>query len=178
MRRLLATLIGLALLATVAHAAEPVTRAKTGDRTLDASLQRMDTEAKGDLAGWMQVLSTRHNIPQEQIRTAQETHALAPADLYMATAIAQITQKPVLTVAETYSQDPGRGWGAIAKDMGIQPGSPQFHQLKKGARGSLDRMKADVKAKQKMKRQQEREHEREHAKSQESQDKGKSKGRY
>lgn len=181
MKRLLATSLGLVLLIAAAHAADPVTRTKTGDRTLDGSLRRIDTQARGDLAGFMSMLSTKHSIPEDQIRTAQETHSLLPADLYMATAIARVTQVPVLTVAETYSKNPGRGWGVIAKDMGIKPGSPEFHQLKQGARGSLDHMKAEARAKQKHEKEMKREHEkamkqeREHAKQQESPGEGRGK---
>jgi hypothetical protein len=31
-----------------------------------------------------------------------------------------------------YKQSKGKGWGVIAKELGIKPGSPEFHALKRG----------------------------------------------
>jgi hypothetical protein len=32
----------------------------------------------------------------------------------------------------TYQASKGKGWGVIAKELGIKPGSPAFHALKEG----------------------------------------------
>ena len=40
----------------------------------------------------------------------------------------------------TYGAKKGQGWGAIAKDLGIKPGSAEFHALKNGDFGyTMDR---------------------------------------
>jgi hypothetical protein len=77
----------------------------------------------------------------------------------MACAMAHLTQRPVLAVAEEYKKNEGKGWGVMAAEMGIKPGSLQFHELKKGARGSLDHMKADSKARVKHEKQMKQAHE-------------------
>jgi len=40
--------------------------------------------------------------------------------------------KPIDYVTEQYKENKGRGWGALAKSLGIKPGSPEFHALKSG----------------------------------------------
>jgi hypothetical protein len=42
-------------------------------------------------------------------------------------------------VVELWERDHAKGWGAMAKRLGIKPGSPQFHQLKRGMVPSYDR---------------------------------------
>jgi len=33
---------------------------------------------------------------------------------------------------QKYKSDKGQGWGALAKSLGIKPGSREFHALKRG----------------------------------------------
>ena len=35
-------------------------------------------------------------------------------------------------VFKIYNANKGKGWGVIAKELGIKPGSPEFHALKQG----------------------------------------------
>jgi hypothetical protein len=49
----------------------------------------------------------------------------------MAAQLSASLNKPFENVVETYSKNKGKGWGVIAKDMGIKPGSPEFHAMKK-----------------------------------------------
>jgi hypothetical protein len=39
--------------------------------------------------------------------------------------------QPFETVVEKYRVNKSKGWGVIAKEMGIKPGSPEFHAMKK-----------------------------------------------
>ena len=159
MKKLLAAALGLVILAGVAHGAGSGPWGGTGDRTLDTTLQQITTQAKADPDGFIKQLSTRHGIPEQEIRQAQETQGLGPADLFMASALARASHRPVLSVAEEYKKNEGKGWGVMAKEMGIKPGSKEFHELKQGALGSLDHMKANAKARQKHERQMKREQE-------------------
>ena len=45
--------------------------------------------------------------------------------------VAEITKKPVDVVLKEYKANKRRGWGVIAKNLGIKPGSKEFHELKK-----------------------------------------------
>ncbi len=43
-----------------------------------------------------------------------------------------MTRTPYEKVVQVYQGDRGKGWGVIAKSLGIKPGSPEFHALKRG----------------------------------------------
>ncbi len=45
--------------------------------------------------------------------------------------VGQIASQPVEVVTKEYETNKGKGWGVIAKNLGIKPGSKEFHALKK-----------------------------------------------
>jgi hypothetical protein len=157
MKRLVAMTLGLMLVAAVAHSADPQA-VSTGDRKMDSILRAMNTEAKADPDGLVNRLSTMFNFPEQEIRQARDAQGLDPAGLYMSAALARVTQRPVLVVAEDYKKNEGKGWGVLAREMGIKPGSRAFHELKRGGQGCLDHMRADARAKQKHEKQMGKEH--------------------
>ena len=57
---------------------------------------------------------------------------LQPADAFMCFQLGQMSRKPYESVVQTYQTNKGKGWGVIAKSLGIKPGSPEFHALKSG----------------------------------------------
>jgi hypothetical protein len=63
----------------------------------------------------------------------------SPGDIYYACSIAHVLGVPCVNVVREYDRDHGHGWGAIAKRMGIKPGSAQFHRLKNGFSNTYDR---------------------------------------
>jgi hypothetical protein len=46
--------------------------------------------------------------------------------------VGQVASQPVEVVTKEYQTNKGKGWEAIAKNLGIKPGSKEFHALKKG----------------------------------------------
>jgi hypothetical protein len=59
---------------------------------------------------------------------------LAPSSLNLqATADGRIARKPPAAVIEIYNKNKGKGWGAVARSLGIKPGSPEFKALKAAA---------------------------------------------
>ena len=152
MKRLLGASVALVLLAGMAHGMGSKPSGYTGDKQFDSTLEKISVQANEDPDGYFSRLSTRHNIPEHEIRQASERFGLAMPDIFMATALAKATHRPVLTVAEKYNKNPGKGWGVVAKDFGIKPGSSEFHQLKRDAEGFLDDMYATATPKQKHER--------------------------
>ena len=55
-----------------------------------------------------------------------------PADAYVALRLGEMSGKPIDVVTEQYRTKKGQGWGALAKSLGIKPGSKEFHALKRG----------------------------------------------
>ena len=55
-----------------------------------------------------------------------------PADAYIVCRFGEMSAKPTDYVIEKYRSEKGKGWGALAKSLGIKPGSKEFHALKLG----------------------------------------------
>jgi len=178
MKKFLTAATGLVFLALLIHGAAFAQQARTGDRKLDSWLGKINERAKADPDGFIYQLSQKHNIPEVEIRQAREQHNLSYGDTYMATALSRLSKRPVGLVAEDFNKNRGRGWGVMAMNLGIKPGSPEFKQMKANARGSVGHLKTMAKAKKKQ-HDQEMEKEREHARKikEEAQGKGQGKGK-
>jgi len=76
-------------------------------------------------------LSNQFGLPQPQVASLLRSVAV-PGDAFMVLQLARMLGMPYERVLHTYNADRGRGWGNIAKDLGIKPGSAEFHALKNG----------------------------------------------
>lgn len=101
---------------------------KTGDAELDKTLTDINNEAIKDLNIFKDHVK---NVLQLPIKKTEELlQVLSPGDIFMAAQTAVVTSKPVDDVVKAYEKNKDKGWGAIAKDLGIKPGSKEFHALK------------------------------------------------
>jgi len=132
-------IIALALVAATAAGAQTLSFG-LGDLGLEASLNDIGASAKVDLPGFTAEVSLQWGIPQAQVQTTL-SQGLAPAEVYLAAALANISGKPVAVVVDTYKKNKDKGWGAIAKDLGIKPGSKEFKALKDKSSASADKAK-------------------------------------
>jgi len=105
-------------------------QANTGDKGLDLSLRSLDVEAKANLPGFIGKMSVRFGVPEAKVTDLVIKASIPPADVYMAFRIAGLIHKPVDVVIQEYNAHKGKGWGVIAKNLGIKPGSREFHALK------------------------------------------------
>ena len=55
-----------------------------------------------------------------------------PSDVYMCLRIGEVAKQPIDRVVEEHQKHKGQGWGVIAKNLGIKPGSEEFHARKAG----------------------------------------------
>lgn len=148
----------------------------TGDWNLDNQLGKINELAKADPDGFIKQLSQNYGIPQEEIREAKAKQGLSYGDTYMATALARKNNRRVRDVAAEYEQNIGKGWGVMAMSMGMKPGSPEFKELKAGARGSVGHMKSLAKDKKRQQKQ-EMEKEREQGPKNKGESQGKNQGK-
>ncbi len=172
MKRTLTTATFLVFLGLFFQSGAFALQTGTGDWNLDYQLGKINERAKANPDGFIQHLSQDYGIPQEEIRQAKERHGLSYGDTYMATALARKNHRRVGDVAAEYEQNQGKGWGVMAMNMDIKPGSPEFKELKAGARGSVDHMKTMAKDK---KRQHKLAMEMEHEHGPKNQDEGQGK---
>ena len=105
----------------------------TGDSSLDVSLNSINVQAEGDSGAYVSELSVSFGVPQPQIRTWMTVERLQPAEVYLVLELGRIAARPPATVIEMHRKYRGKGWGAVARALGIRPGSPEFRALKTSA---------------------------------------------
>lgn len=101
----------------------------SGSTELDADLNSINVSAKADLSLFKKDLSAEFSVSLKDIDYMFSLN-LEPGDVYMSLELGKISNTKPAEVAETYKKNKGKGWGAMAKELGIKPGSPEFHQLK------------------------------------------------
>ena len=98
---------------------------------LDSFLSNLNVQASADLTGFSGRLSAQFGIPGVQV-SAVIGSVKEPADAFMIYQLSQMTSVPPDRVMKVYQSKKGKGWGVIAQSLGIKPGSPEFHALKRG----------------------------------------------
>ena len=88
-------------------------------------------QAQADPSGFRARLATRFNIGDVQVRAVLSNFE-KPSDAYIMLRLGEMSGKSTDYVVEKYSYSKGKGWGALAKSLGIKPGSEEFHALKNG----------------------------------------------
>ena len=91
----------------------------------------LSIEAQADLSGFKARLESRFKIGDLQI-DAVLSNVDEPADAYLVLRLGEISKRPIDQVLEKYRRSKGKGWGEVAKSLGIKPGSSHFHTLKRG----------------------------------------------
>jgi len=116
--------------------------ARTGDTMLDTTLGDLNLNTHGEnLSDFISNLSLSYNVPRLKIEYLIDKVRMTPADVYMTVGIAKITNRSIDEVVDEYKVNKGKGWGVIAKQLGIKPGSKEFHALKNGGSTELEKVK-------------------------------------
>jgi hypothetical protein len=88
-------------------------------------------QAQADPSGFRARLATRFNLGDVQVKAVLSNFD-SPADAYMMLRLGEMSGRSTGYVVEKYRNNKGKGWGALAKSLGIKPGSEEFHALKSG----------------------------------------------
>jgi hypothetical protein len=112
--------------------------ARSGDRDLDISLKKLNIRAGGDKENFIRQMSVSYGVSNDRVRALIVRGKMAPADVYMAIRLSRASGKSFDYVLGEFKKSKGKGWGVISKRLGIKPGSPQFHELKKEPHGFLN----------------------------------------
>lgn len=94
-------------------------------------IRDFNIRAEADPSGFRARIAARFQIGDAQIN-AVLSNVERPADAYMVLRLGEMSAKPTDYVIEKYRSGKGKGWGALAKSLGIKPGSKEFHALKRG----------------------------------------------
>jgi hypothetical protein len=98
---------------------------------LDVFVSNLNVQAQADLGAFKLRLSTQFGVPAARVDAVMAS-VKTPGDAYMCFRVGQVASKPVEVVTKEYQTNKGKGWGVMAKNLGIKPGSKEFHELKKG----------------------------------------------
>lgn len=100
---------------------------------LESFLGSVNVRAQSDMAGFYATVSVQFGVSQTQVRSIHQTVS-DPGVVFMIFQLGQMSGKPPEQVLKVYEhgRTVGKGWGMIAKELGIKPGSADFHALKRG----------------------------------------------
>lgn len=98
---------------------------------LDDFLANLNVQARVSLPDFSAKISAQFGVPQVQVQAVLQT-VREPADAFMIFQLGQMSGRPPERVMEVYAPAKGKGWGELAKELGIKPGSAEFHALKAG----------------------------------------------
>lgn len=112
---------------------------RTGDVWVDTRLGEIDRYGRAYREPFIDEITGYYGAPRSVVVDLLDRRDWAPADVYYACALARALGRPCLDIANEYERDGGRGWGVTAKRLGIKPGSPAFHALKRGTVATYDR---------------------------------------
>lgn len=128
----LALALGLGLAATAIPAQTIGYNVRTGDVWVDTRLGEINDYGRQYRDPFIDEMSGYYGAPRPLLVDLLDRRGWAPGDVYYACAIAHALGIPCIDVVHEYDRHPGQGWGAVAKRLGIKPGSAAFHALKRG----------------------------------------------
>ena len=105
---------------------------RSGDAWVDTWLDDVNRYGGRYPEAFIDEMVRYHNAPRALVVDLLETRRWVPGDVYYACALASVLGRPCRYVVDLYEADRSQGWGAIAQNLGVKPGSPEFHRLKQG----------------------------------------------
>ncbi|MCC7249446.1 MAG: hypothetical protein IT473_12570 [Lysobacter sp.] len=140
MRLLKSAALAFALAASIGHAQtfSFEWNPRSGDPWVDVWLGDMNRYGSRYRDPFVDELVRYHGAPRELVEELLGRR-WAPGDLYFACALARATGHSCRYTTDLWERDHGQGWGALAKRLGIKPGSPEFLGLKRGMVPTYDR---------------------------------------
>ncbi len=93
-------------------------------------IRDFNIKAEADPSGFRASLAARFKIGNAQIEIVLN-NVEKSSDAYLVLRLGEMSKQPIENVIEKYKSGKGKGWGALAKSLGIKPGSKEFHALKR-----------------------------------------------
>jgi len=131
----------LILLSFIVYSASAQISFKTGNVQLDSDLNTIDVSASADFGAFKGKLLVSYDVSEKKIEFMRGSVNMAPGEIYLALEVSKLSKTPLDEVIRIYERNRSKGWGYIAKEAGIKPGSPEFHQLKNNASSKKNKAK-------------------------------------
>ena len=100
----------------------------TGDKDLDNCISAINSDANTNYESYKKEMNAQFGIAYSEIDQYVKKDNISPGDLYYGCSLSKATNKSVSDVMKNYKKN--KGWGKTAQDLGIKPGSEQFHNFK------------------------------------------------
>lgn len=94
-------------------------------------LNNLNVRAEADSSGFRVSLATRFNIGDVKVNAVVNSVENL-SDAYLVLRLGELSHQPIEQVISVYRANRTKGWGVVAKKLGIKPGSREFHALKRG----------------------------------------------
>ena len=111
--------------------------AELGSSQWEQSMKLLNETAKSNLKDFAADLGRHYGLSEETTDLLLNKTGMEPSGAYMAAKVSKIAQRPMEDVVNEYESSKDKGWGVIAKNLGIKPGSKEFHELKSDDSGIL-----------------------------------------
>ena len=112
---------------------------RSGDAWVDRQLGDINRYGSRYREPFVDEMVRYYGAPRALVNELLVTGRWEPGDVYYACAIAQALGRPCRHVADEWDRNRGKGWGVVASELGIKPGSAEFHRLKRGIVPTYDR---------------------------------------
>ena len=99
---------------------------KSGFRSFRSGADRLGAQ---DPVLFGRMLARQHNLNESAIADLHNKFHHNWGDLAVGLEMGDLSRRPVNNVIDAYEKN--NGWGNIAKDLGIKPGSEEFHRMKR-----------------------------------------------
>lgn len=102
--------------------------------SMNAFLRSLNVSAAANIRNFRTQLEVHYGAPGPILDIVLQA-VDRPADAAVVLWLVQHSGQPVDSVLRVYRAHRGHGWGAIARGLGVKPGSADFHALKAGNLG-------------------------------------------
>lgn len=110
---------------------------------LNDFLKSVNRQAVSDIKNFNDKLSRQFGIPVPDVEAILRS-VPDPADAFMILQLGEMAHVAPAVVLQKYQRSKGKGWGNLARELGIKPGSSEFHALKRGDLAFTGERKADA----------------------------------
>ena len=119
---------------------EKKVESKTGDEDMDRHLAEVNKYGKSDFEGFKRNLSLKFGASSKEVNEFRYREKMSPADIYHGYTLSSATGKSPQYVMNKYKEH--KSWGKVAQELGIKPGSKEFHKLKGKSLSGIGKVKS------------------------------------
>lgn len=134
-------LLFLAVILIVPVTAQEVrVTARTGDADIDMHLDEVNKYGKAEFEFFKNDVALKFGARTGDINDFYYKEKVSPADIYYAYTLSSVSGRPVRGIIDMHKTK--KGWGEIAKELGIKPGSREFHMMKGKSLSGIGKVKS------------------------------------